>query len=184
MDDGKAAQSVAAIAGIDCGHIKSVTSQGCKMTRPSKSSSSKQNSSEIGSSENLSSLPLGLACMAVGFVPIAAALGWIQSSNSSQDAPTWVLMVCGLVFQVSGLMLIAGDNKRLVDALAAIFMALMGAMAAWVTLAPAEGLSGGIPFIPRALNVAIARCLFGSGALICFWMCKYAIQQAIRGDRT
>lgn len=126
---------------------------------------------------------LGSLCIAAGLVPIARALHWIPPEAGANDAPDWVIFICGFVFEVAGLMLFVGDkNERLIDGLAAVFAAAMGIAALWVAvLSPSEGIGGGVPFVPRSLNVLIARSVFGFGALLSLLICKYATTLAIKG---
>lgn len=126
---------------------------------------------------------LGGVCIVVGLFPIARALHWIPPEAGSADAPDWVIFLCGFVFEVSGLMLLVGDqNKRLTDALVAVFALAMGGAAVWVALlSPSEGMGGGIPFLPRALNVLVSRCVFGIGALFSLWIAQYAALSAVKG---
>lgn len=127
-------------------------------------------------------LVLGSLCIMLGLFPIARALHWIPP-ESGDDAPDWIIFLCGFIFEISGLMMLVGDkNKRLIDGLAAAFTAVMGATALWVgLLSPSESIGGGIPFIPHELNVLIARCLFSFGALISLLICKHAVMLALKG---
>ena len=131
------------------------------------------------------SLWLGLFCIAVGLFPIAHALQLLPISEQSGDAPRWVIGLCGMVFALSGCMMMTQLNSRLNNILAAIFLALMGSIGVWVSLfSPADGMSGGLFFLSREQNVLLGRCVFGLGAAIGFAMCAYAGRLAFLGKQS
>lgn len=124
---------------------------------------------------------LGWVCIAVSLIPIARGLRLFPAllPVHSGDAPDWVILVAGVVFVISGLMILVGQaNERLNHFLAALFTAAMGACGIWVSvLSPDEGMSGGLFFLSRAQNIFVARCVFGFGAAVSFLLCSYAIKQ-------
>ena len=124
----------------------------------------------------------GWVTIAAGCFPIAAAIGLLETNPG--DAPPAVLSLCGLVFVVSGLMILLGSKSaRLNAALAAVWLLIMGAVATWVSIISSpEGFGGGLPFIPKALNILMGRTVFGIGALFSFGLAKVAIKQAIAAD--
>ena len=129
------------------------------------------------------SLLLGLLCIAVGLFPLAHAFELLPIAEQPGDAPRWVIGVCGVVFVLSGCMMMTQLNSRLNNILAAIFLALMGSVGVWVSLfSPAEGMSGGLFFLSREQNVLVARCVFGLGAAIGFAMCGYAVHLAFKSS--
>ncbi|MEL7084216.1 MAG: hypothetical protein AAGM36_06920 [Cyanobacteria bacterium J06597_1] len=131
------------------------------------------------------SLLLGFLCIAMGLFPIAHSLNLLPISEQPGDAPRWVIGVCGMVFVLSGCMMMTQLNSRLNHILAAIFLALMGSIGVWVSLfSQAEGMSGGLFFLSREQNVLLGRCLFGLGAAIGFAMCVYAIRLAFSRMRS
>ena len=130
------------------------------------------------------SLWLGLLCIAVSLFPIAHSLNLLPIAEQPGDAPRWVIGLCGMVFALSGCMMMTQLNSRLNNSLAAIFLALMGAIGLWVSLfSPAEGMSGGLFFLSQEQNVLLGRCVFGLGAAIVFLMCGYAVRLAVSGTK-
>lgn len=55
--------------------------------------------------------------------------------------------------------------RRICVTVILIGMAITGIWAS--LLSPSHGISGGIPFVPRSVNVGLGRLLFGLGALVC-----------------
>ena len=99
----------------------------------------------------------------------------------SGDAPDWVILLCGVIFIISGLMMLIGQfNERLKDFLAALFTGIMGTVGLWVAaFSSDEGMGGGLAFLAREQNILIARCVFGIGAIFTFLLCGYAIKQLL-----
>lgn len=115
----------------------------------------------------------------LGLYPLTAALGILPIDPRDVHAPGWVLALCGLVFIVGGLMILLGHRARLNDALAAVFCYSAAAMGAWVALfGPADQITGGLPFLSRAANVALGRAVFGSGAVLSLAIAIYATRRA------
>ncbi|MEO0516920.1 MAG: hypothetical protein AAF171_06435 [Cyanobacteria bacterium P01_A01_bin.116] len=125
----------------------------------------------------------GWAFIVVGGYPMAVATNVLpDTSNRPTDAPMWVLFLCGLVFVVSGMMLLlqgkSSKESGLNHLFAAILLGIFCICGMWVAFfSPAEGMAGGLPFVSRAVNVALARMVFGSGALLTFGMFTYALRQ-------
>ena len=127
---------------------------------------------------------LGLFCIAIGLFPIAHALNLLPIAEQLGDAPKWVIGLCGLVFVLSGCMMMTQLNSRLNNLLAAVFLAVMGSIGVWVSMfSPAEGMSGGLFFLSREQNVLLGRCVFGLGAAIGFLMCAYAVRLAFSREK-
>ena len=126
----------------------------------------------------------GLLCIALGLLPMSVALGWISVPSTSLHAPMWVLALCGGIFVVTGSMIVLGNQSRANDLLAGIICLLFGTVGAWIALlGPAEGISGGLPFLSGATNSAIGRWVFGIGALMCFAIAAYAFRLAFQSSR-
>ena len=129
-------------------------------------------------------LGLGIGCIALGCYPLALALGLFPVDGGALKAPLWVVAGAGLVFIIAGLMILLADHARANDLLAGVLLLLFGIMGAWVSLfGTSEGFSGGLPFLPRDVNIAFGRWLFGLGALICFALCGYAFRRAASRPR-
>lgn len=124
---------------------------------------------------------LGWVCLLLGIYLMLMALEWLPVEEGSVNAPLWVLALCGIVFICAGLMILLRQHKRLVDWLAALVCFSFAAVGCWVSLyAPAEGFSGGIPFLGQENNVVLARVVFAAGAVICLLMSIYALRQALK----
>ena len=96
-------------------------------------------------------------------------------------APLWVIFLCGVVFLLGGAMLLVDRNSKFNALCASLLLLVMGVIGAWVALlGPAAGFSGGIPFLPQAYNVTLARWVFGLGALVSFMMLVYAIRSLLK----
>jgi hypothetical protein len=80
-----------------------------------------------------------------------------------------------------GATLLVDRNSKLNTLCASLLLLLMGVIGAWVALlGPAAGFSGGIPFLPHAYNVTLARWVFGLGALVPFMISIYAIRTLLK----
>lgn len=126
----------------------------------------------------------GCLCVGVGLLPIALATGLIEPQPGTVHAPMWVIGVCGGVFVLAGLVILSGPGKKMNHVFAGLILLSFAAIAGWVALfGLADGFSGGIPFLPQALNVTIARWVFGAGSIICIWIFIYIISQ-LRSPKT
>ncbi len=122
--------------------------------------------------------PWGWGLVVAGIYPVAVATNLLPNpSHSANDAPLWVLFLVGTILSAAGAIVVVGSKSRMSNLFAAILLAAMGGIGLWATCAPAEKMSGGIPFVPRALNVLIGRSLFGSGVLLSCSLCLYALRQ-------
>lgn len=120
----------------------------------------------------------GWFCIILGLYPIAIATGLLTVDDASVHAPMWVVFLSGIAFVLTGAMMLVGHDSRINDLFAAMFLLIMGAVGTWIALlGPAEAFSGGIPFLPKEYNVAIARWLFGGGAVIVFALLAHAIRR-------
>lgn len=120
----------------------------------------------------------GWLCVAMGLFPILMATDVIRFGQSEANAPVWVIVVSGLVFVLAGLMILAGQKSRITAFCAILLCACFGIVGAWVALAaPGDGFSGGVPFAPKAFNIALARWVFGIGSLISFAITIFAFRQ-------
>lgn len=121
---------------------------------------------------------LGWLCIAMGLFPVAIAVGVINPDPASVHAPLWVIGVCGLVFVAAGAAILVGPGNKLVHLFAALILLSFALISGWVAFfGPANGFSGGIPFLPHATNVKIARWVFGGGSALCLLLFFYAISQ-------
>jgi uncharacterized protein YjeT (DUF2065 family) len=124
---------------------------------------------------------LGLVCILLGLYPIVMAAKWLPLAQNAVHAPLWVISLSGVVFIIAGMMLSLRQHPKLNNLLAAILLASMAAIGGWIAfLAPPDGFSGGIPFLSKAQNIALARSCFGFGAFVSAVLCGYAIRQFLR----
>jgi hypothetical protein len=122
----------------------------------------------------------GWATILIGLYPVAMALGIVPSRDESLHAPVWVGVLAGSVFVVAGVTILLGPGSRLTGLLAAALCLGLAAIGAWVSLfASSGGMSGGIPFAPRGVNVALGRVMFGGGAVFALLLAGLAARQAL-----
>ena len=120
-------------------------------------------------------------CIVIGGVITAIAAGLIDVPAEDVHAPMWVLAMCGGVFLVAGLILLAGPESRLSSFGAFFICASFGCVGAWVAIfAAPESISGGLPFLSRTTNGMIGKWLFGFGALISFAIAGVALRECLR----
>ena len=95
--------------------------------------------------------------------------------------PYWVLGLIGFALLVAACMILFGHHTRLNDGLAAVFCFVIAAVGAWIAVrGPADGFSGGLPFLPREWNVRLGRAMFGAGAVITASIGVYALRRVMR----
>lgn len=112
-----------------------------------------------------------------GLAVIALALGLLPVKVSYLNVPQWILGMAGAVIVIAGLKMLLGEESRVNNLLAALLLTAMGVVGSWIGLFGSdEGFSGGMPFLPDAVNISLARGLFGIGALICFLLAAYAFK--------
>lgn len=125
----------------------------------------------------------GVGCVLIGCYPVALGLGLLPVDQADVHTPLWVVAGAGFAFVIAGFMILFAKHSRVNDLLAGILLLLFGIIGIWVSLfSSSEGFSGGLPFLPRELNITLGRWLFGLGSLISFAMCGYAFRRAIRGS--
>jgi len=123
----------------------------------------------------------GWLCIAIGLYAISVALGIIKPDDSAVHAPMWVIAICGVIFLISGIMVLIGQRSRVNSLCAAILCGCFALVGAWASLfPPPEGFSGGIPLLSKSANTIIARCLFGSGAVLSSILSIYALRRFLR----
>jgi len=127
------------------------------------------------------SIGWALATIAIGLYPVAMSLDLLPG-RASLNGPPWVGVLAGGVFVLAGLAMLAGQRSRVTHVLVAVLLLSLTAIGGWIAIAAsAGGFSGGIFFLPGWVNVAIARVMFGFGALVCLGMTLLAIGYAWRG---
>ncbi|MEM1055634.1 MAG: hypothetical protein AAGI52_08905 [Bacteroidota bacterium] len=126
---------------------------------------------------------LGVLTLGMGLFVTAIGLGIVPVDPANVHAPMWVLAVCGLVFVIGGVAVLAHGRPGIQSAAGLTIVLAFGLVGGWVALfGDAAQMSGGIPFLPRALNVALGRGLFGIGAVLCFAFFAWGTARALRGE--
>ena len=114
---------------------------------------------------------------------MAGGLGLIPLDPDSVYAPMWVLALCGFVVALGGIAMLAPNSPRIQAAAGVTFTLAMGMIGAWVAFfSDSDGFSGGIPFVPREVNVLVARGLFGLGAVMCLALFVWGARRILRGE--
>lgn len=120
---------------------------------------------------------MALIAIASGGSILLIATGVIDVEPTA-GTPHWVVGLAGLAFVLAGFMIFLRHHSRALDLMAAVLLGAFTLMAGWVTFdSSSEGFSGGIPFLPREMNVTLGRALFGFGTLICFAMFLWALKR-------
>jgi hypothetical protein len=124
----------------------------------------------------LSAIAIGL-----GLMVVMIALDVIPTDPGKVHAPDWVIGLAGAVFVLAGLAIGFRTNELLVSVLGNLIVASFAAVAAWVALdGSSDQFSGGIPFVPHATNVKIARVMFGGGAVLCALMLIPGVRHVLK----
>lgn len=124
----------------------------------------------------------GLVFSGMGIMIVLMALDIIPMDEADKNAPDWVIIACGLVFFLAGVMIKVGDRGRWSDLLAGFLVLCFGLVGGWVSLfGSGENMSGGLAFLPWEANVSLARIVFGFGSLICLSISVYAFTRFFRG---
>ena len=96
-----------------------------------------------------------------------------------------------MVIGLAGFAFVAVGGALLVDAGSAarafwamLILSCLAGIGLWVAFfGDAARISGGLPFLPQALNATIGKVMFGLGALITLLMVGYACKDALRRKR-
>ena len=135
------------------------------------------------SSDPTRPLWLGLACVAAGLAVVGVAADVIAVDPSTVHAPRWVLGACGAVFVLGGVAALAPPGSSVGSAAAGTVVLAFGLVGGWVALfGSADGFSGGLPFVPEAVNVAVARGMFGLGSALCLALFVWGVRRLLRGQ--
>jgi len=123
---------------------------------------------------------LALLCLVGGIAVCAASLGLLPEDYVVFPASRRVVFGAGAVAVLFGFMLLARDH-RASDAITTIVLLSFAAFAGWLTFyAPDGTIDRYLPFIPTAVNDALARLLFGLGAAATFGMAIWAMRRLFR----
>jgi CHASE2 domain-containing sensor protein len=125
----------------------------------------------------------GMMLVIAALLYAAVAAGIIGVDPSSLKAPSWVLYLVAVGLAAGGGLMISGQRSRFSDLLAALFLLAMAGIGGWSALfSPAEGISGGLVFLPQEVNKGLGRALFGLGAALCLTLAFYAIRRASKPE--
>lgn len=123
---------------------------------------------------------VALLCLVGGVAVCAASLGLLPEDYVVFEAPRQVVFGAGALSVVVGFMLLARDH-RASEAVTTILLLSLAAFAGWLTFyAPDGTIERYLPFIPTQVNDALARLLFGLGAVGTFAMAALAIRRLFR----
>lgn len=132
---------------------------------------------------------LGNADIAIALVAVACGGYMLLMSvdvlpgEMADNTPRWIGALAGFVFVIAGVMIFLRNHSRALDLFAAILLAAFALMAAWIAIHGAEGISGGVPFLPRDANISLGRVLFGFGAVLCFGGVFYAMHRFFKAHK-
>lgn len=123
---------------------------------------------------------VALLCLVGGIAACAASLGLLPEDYVIFEAPRRVVFGAGAVSVLFGFMLLARDH-RASDAITSIVLLSLAAFSGWLTFYAPEGtIERYLPFIPASVNDALARLLFGLGAVATFGIAIWAVRRLFR----
>jgi hypothetical protein len=145
-------------------------------------------------------IAMGLLAMAIGMIPLLAALGILPTRPPAPgDAPAWIGGAIGLAFFLAGVVVIvrsfagaddsSGDLpataprplRAFYDLLAMPIPVLLALLFSWVAFGPGErhfsvaGGSGGMGIATSGGGDIIGRVAFGFGAVLAWWFVGYGV---------
>ena len=119
-------------------------------------------------------------CLAGGIAVCAASLGLLPEDYVIFAAPRQVVFGAGAVSVLFGFLLLARDH-RASDAVMTIFLLSLATFSGWLTFyAPDGTIERYLPFIPTEVNDALARMLFGLGAVATVGIAIWAVRRLFR----
>jgi len=119
-------------------------------------------------------------CLVGGIAVCAASLGLLPEDYVIFEAPRTVVFGAGAVSVLVGFLLLARDH-RASDTVTSILLLSLAAFAGWLTFyAPDGTIERYLPFIPTEVNDALARMLFGLGAVATVGMAIWAVRRLFR----
>ena len=123
----------------------------------------------------------GILFSGAGVLIILLGLGIIPSDESDMNAHPAIVQLCGVMFLWTGIMIFTGGKSKYNDFLGGMLVLMMGIVAGYVAFfGTDDGMSGGLGFLSRSLNLILARGVFGFGSLICIGVAMYAFVLQIR----
>lgn len=131
---------------------------------------------------------VGVGTTAFGVALVLLAADVIPQRWWPPNVPSWVLAVVGLVCVFAGAAVLVGLGTPASSACVALSMLMMAIAFLWIAFfGSARHMSGGIPLLPKWLNVSIGRFVFalaGLGFLALAWSAwRWSRRQADEEDR-
>lgn len=108
----------------------------------------------------------------IGLLLFAIYLGWLavfynRLPGDLFDAPRWLFYTLSFLLGTAAGLAFLGHSHPLTNLLAVLVWFLFAVVGAWAAFfSPLEGLSGGLPILSPAANRALARIIFGLGAIL------------------
>jgi len=123
---------------------------------------------------------VALLCLVGGIAACAASLGLLPEDYVIFEAPRRVVFGAGAASVLFGFMLLARDH-RASDTITSILLLSFAAFTGWLTFYAPEGtIERYLPFIPSSVNDALARLLFGLGAVATFGIAIWGVRRLFR----
>lgn len=130
--------------------------------------------------ESEAPLWLTLLMIAIGVGIILLAAGILPSQPGDFNAPPYIVALAGFVFFISGVSLLGRAQSAWRSFCMIFLLATMSFLGLWVAfLADGVDISGGLPFLPQAVNAKLGRIIFGLGAFISFGIMLIAIKDTL-----
>jgi hypothetical protein len=125
----------------------------------------------------------GLILLGSGFFVAALSVNMIPIDESNLHVPRWVLALVSIVFVSTGVLVVLNQKSRGSYLLAGIILFAMSVIGAWIALfGSSEQFYGGLSILPRDVNVAMARILFGFLAMITLAVSAYVLRKGLIRD--
>jgi hypothetical protein len=112
------------------------------------------------------------ALAGIALLLFAIYLGWLGISYESLPAelfhaPRWIFYLLSFLLGASAGLAFLGQNHPLTNIVAALIWVLFAVVGGWLAFfSPLEELSGGISLLSPDVNRALARGIFGLGAVL------------------
>ena len=130
-------------------------------------------------------LTMGGITILAGSILVGVAMNWIPSDPDKMHAPHWTVAATGLVFVFGGLAILAAHYSRLSAFFVGCLCLSMAAVGFWAAfIADPDTMQGGIPLVPRWINVGFGRVLITFGIFLASAMAFMAFKQAFSAKPT
>jgi hypothetical protein len=125
----------------------------------------------------------GLILLGSGLFIAALSVNMVPIDESSLHVPRWVLALVSIIFSSTGFLVVLGQNSRGRHLFTGIILFAMSVIGVWIALfGSSEEFYGGLSILPRNVNVAMARILFGFFAMITLEVSAYAFRKGLIRD--